>query len=338
MAGNQIVQIGTKGGKGKSSQKKKSSKSSKKTKLQPAQRMLRFSMTGGDAGIATTKYIDLPRQVSKVNRRLYRQGRDYHVKKITVTARDGFSPVEPIAGTRVSVSSAPNTWVTREAWKRGFRVWSDMQKQAMHNSGNDLRSTWSDFKIYMNPDSVLPANKINDVIDALGNPYAVGEWVISDFTTPDSTTTADEFYATLMGDHVGAAGSRTSVSLIKSYGESRVTVQADDPNAQPDIADDPLNNVFDYGTTVDEVLQNVIEENDNPPYAINPYPGDNANGEGPAMMQTSVLDNGRAVLGGFNAICGLIAITTESATPSLVLDVLVELSPGKYRGVQAEAI
>jgi len=312
-------------------------KSSKK--LIPAQRMLRMNMTGGAAGVQTTKYIDLSRQLSKVNRRLYRQGRDYHVKKITVVASTADNPAGGIAGTSVSVSAAPNTWVTREAWKRGFRVWSEMQRHAMHASGNDLRSTWNDFKIYMNSDSVTPANQLNEIYDVTGvNPYDFGEWIISDFTTPDGTTGADEFYATLMGDHSGAAGARTSVSLIKSYGESRVTVNPDDPNVQPDVADDPLNNVFDYGTTVDEVLDNVLEENDNPPYSLERYPGDNANGPKPAVMQMTNLSDGRAVLGGFNAICGLIAITTTSEQASLPLELLIELAPGKYRGVSADVI
>lgn len=313
-----------------------------KTKT-PAQRQLLFSMTGGGADSATTKYIDLARQLSKVNRRLYRQGRAYHVKKITITARDGYSPLngDPVAfpGTSVKVSAAPTNWVTNEAWKRGFKVWSKMQKDAMQNSGNDLRGTWNDFKIYMNSDSVVAGNQLNDIKDVLGNNYAAGEWVISDFTTPKETGDgSDEFYATLMGDHVGAEDSRTSVSLIKSYGESRITVQADDPNAQPDVKDDPLNQVFDFGTTIDEVLQNVIAENDAPPYSVNAYPGDNANASGPALMQSTVLDNGRAVLGGFTAICGLVAITTKSSQGSLVYDVLVELSEGSYRGVKAESI
>ena len=293
-------------------------------------------MTGGDAGTATTKYIDIARGLSQVNRRLYRQGRDYHVKKIVVTSRGVFNPAEPTAGTRVSVSAAPNTWVTREAWKRGFRVWSEMQKQAMHASGNDLRSTWNDFKIYMNTD--MGDNKLDTLTDALGNPYDAGEWLISDYISPDQTTGSDAFIATLMGDHVGAAGAWTSISLIKSYGESRATVQADDPNVQPDVADDPLNNVFDYGTTVDEVLDRVLTEGDAPPYAVERYPGDNANGPGPALMQTSVISDGRATLGGFNAICGLVGITTESSQAGMVFDILVELSPGKYRGVSADVI
>ena len=55
-------------------------------------------------------------------------------------------------------------------------------------------------------------------------------------------------------------------------------------------------------------------------------------------MQMTNLSDGRAVLGGFNAICGLIAITTTSEQASLPLELLIELAPGKYRGVSADVI
>ena len=311
----------------------------KKTKT-PAQRQLLFSMTGGDVDTSTTKYLDLSKFISRANRRLYRQGRAYHVKKVTITARGAFNPVAPTdPGTSVMVSAAPDTWVTREAWKRGFRVWSKMQKDAMHNSGNDLRGTWNDFKIYMNLNSVLLANQLEDSIDVEGNNYGAGEWVISDFTVPkEASVGEDQFYATLMGDHSGSQDAYTSVSLIKSYGESRVTVQADDPNAQPDIPDDPLNNVFDFGTTIDNVLTDVLHENDAPPYLVNAYPGDNANGPKPAVMQIGTMSDGRCVLGGFTAICGLMAITTKSSQAGVAYDILVELSEGSYRGIKADVI
>ena len=320
---------------GRAELKKGRRSKSKKTKMTPAVRYLRYEITtSGSPNTETSFHIDLARDLSRVNRRLYRQGRDYHVKKVTIVSSN--TPTDPATeAARVSMSTAPDGWVTREAWKRGFRIFNHMQKDAMVNAGNDLRSTWNDFKVQLSPGSPVYAT---GPLDNGGNTFATGEWLLTDFITPDGTTGAEEFYTTLLGDHIGAAGARTSVGLIKSYGESRTTVQADDPNVQPDVANDPLVNVFDYGTGLDEVLEKAITEGDAPPYALNQYPGDNANAPKPIVVQDTTIVDGRAILGGFNAICGLLEIEAKSPVPSDTISILVELAPGKYRGIKAEVI
>ena len=76
----------------------------------------------------------------------------------------------------------------------------------------------------------------------------------------------------MLGDHQGAAGVRSSVGLVKSYGESRATVQVGSPSVPGDLSDDPLINVFDYGTEIDEVLERLELDNDVPPYDAANYP------------------------------------------------------------------
>ena len=48
--------------------------------------------------------------------------------------------------------------------------------------------------------------------------------------------------------------------------------------------------------------------------------------------------DGKCTLGGFTAMCGLIEIESTSPIANDVYSVLVELAPGKYRGVHAEVI
>jgi len=208
-------------------------KTTKKISLIPAVRYLRYHLTNsGTPGTETSHFIDLARDLSRVNRRLYRAGRNYHVKKITVISRDTLSGLYPGASPgsvsqqncgRISVSTAPDSWVARNAWARGFKSWKQMNKTATGQLSGDIAGTWSDFKIYLTSDfanATLPGpldNGSNEVAAALN-------WDPSTFVTPDGTTTDDEFYATLLGDHIGSAGSRTSVGLIRSYGESRATV------------------------------------------------------------------------------------------------------------------
>jgi hypothetical protein len=317
------------------------------SKLQPAVRYLRYELTNsGTPGTETSHYIDLAKDLSAVNRRLYRQGRDYHVKRISVTSSNTISGMYPGAapGTanqqnagRFSVSSAPDSWVARGAWKRGFQVWQQMNKEAMGQLSGNIQGTWADFKIWMTADFAgatlaRPMDNGGDMVDA-------GEWDISTFVTPDGTATDDEFYATLMGAHVGAAGARTSISLIRSYGESRATVQADDPSVPSTASADPLVNVFDYGTTIDDVVDLLEDQNDSPPYHLVNYPGGAGNMPKPLVVHETTLGAaGKAVVPSFNALLGQLEFEISSPIASDVYSVLVELAPGKYRGIKAEAI
>jgi hypothetical protein len=104
-------------------------------------------------------------------------------------------------------------------------------------------------------------------------------------------------------------------------------------------SDDPLNNLFDDGTHIDEIIDDLNAQNDGAPYANLSYPGDDSNGSKPVVVQQTTLGaDGRASVGGFNAICGLLEIETTSPIGDDVYSVLVELAPGKYRGIGAEVI
>ncbi len=295
-------------------------------------RYLRYEVTNSETpGTETSHFIDLAKDLSMVNRRLYRQGRDYHVKKITVISSN-----TPNLGNRISASVIPGNWVSRQAWKRGFKVWKTMDKNAGENISGDILGTWSDFKVYMTND-MRGGTKLVP-IDNGNNQYLIDEWRYTDYVSPDGTTSADSFEIYMLGNHNGVIGAWNAVSLVKSYGESRATVQGGDPNVPSVASDDPLVNIFDDGTQVDEVLNLMESSNDFPPYSIDDYPGGDANGPKPAVVQDTTIVDGRAILGGFNALCGLIELETKSSLVSDVFSVLVELAPGNYRGIGAGEI
>lgn len=298
----------------------------------PAVRYLRYELTNSSTpGNETSHFIDLARDLSRVNRRLYRQGRDYHVRKITVVSSN-----TPNGDNRISVSTALDSWVTRKAWRRGFDMHQLMKKRATVATAGTVKAKYEDFKIYLHSD--MATGTVLAPIDNGGNAYLGGEWEYSKFQTPDGTTSADEFYATLHGNHVGGAGSRTSVGLIRSYGESRATVNTDDPNVPSTVDDDPLVNLFDDGTVFDEVIEHMRTDNDGPPYATVSYPGDDTNGPKPCIVADATIKDGSCVIGGFSAIAGLLELETKSPIGDDVYSVLVELAPGNYRGIAADVI
>lgn len=304
----------------------------------PAVRHLRYDLVNSESpGTETSHFIDLAKDLSSLNRRLYRQGRSYHVKRISVVSTNTIAAAAPPQNAgRISVSAAANSWVTRGAWGRGLKTFNLMNKEATHNLTNDVSGKWSDFKVYLSNDHYTNGNA--QPIDNGGNSPTGGEWTYSNYISPDGTTSSDTFRINLLGDTSGAAGSVIYVGLVQSFGDTRATVDSDQPNVPGDASDDPLLNVFDYGTTIDEVITKLEDNNDNPPYDIDDYCGGDTNMPKPLVMSETSIPDGRGVMSGFEAVCGLLEVEITSPIASDVYSVLVELSPGKYRGIKADVI
>ena len=324
-------------------------KKAKGRSFTPANRFLRYQLVNsGTPGTETSHFIDLAKGLSAVNRRLMRQGKVYQVASVTVTSRNTKSGL-------VSIATAPDTWVTRGAWKRGFESYERMNRQVLDKHGSaSYKGRYNDFKVYLSDDHRTSANLPNPM-DNGNNTVGSGEWVYSKYASPDGTTGTDEFTAHLLGGHTGNAGTRTSVGLILSYGSARATVNTDTPNVDSEGDDDPLLNLFDAGTNMDEIADNLANDGDQAPYKIlqggdlstmgEHYPGSESNLPKPmvnrmgALAATGVGPGDIAcpslVLPGFTAICGLIEIETQSSEANDVFDVLIELAPGSYKGVAA---
>jgi hypothetical protein len=321
-----------------------------KKKFVPAERFLRFQVQHR-AGFAQEQehYIDIARELSKVNRRLYRQHMAYNVANITVTSRDS-------ANSLISFSTVPDTWVTRNALGRGKKMFDQMQKAATKLGA--VKPRFNDYKVHMNDAHRQIIGGVND-LKAKDNDnvdYASGEWVYSKYQRADGTSASDEFVSHVLGDHNVSGSNYVSVGLIKSYGESRATPQATEPLVDSDMENDPLLSLFRDDEAFEEIIDDMDNDNDNAPYKIltggaastigENYPGSSTNGSNPVVRRLAAIGQQGGVsapsvmLPGFTALCGLIQIETQSglaSEPAIddTFDVVIELAPGSYKGVAA---
>lgn len=281
-----------------------------------------------------TYYIDLFKSLSAQERRLVKQGQVAHVMGGLIKDSNNESVV------RINV--APDTWVTRTAWRRGKRLWDKHIVEATAAVDGLIKPKYHDYKILLNnsmgSSPVMP-------IDANGNTIPVGEWSYAqyhsedvDWSNPNLTLSAnreaDTFNAMLVGPHVGTAGDWNRISLLKSWFESRAFPD-DFPagNVPATLDTDPLTNLFDEADNVDEVLADLRGRNEEPPYDEDTHfgmavaaGGVHNNLQRVAFAATQAGAGQISAMNGFTAICGLIEVHITQGVPSGDVELLLDVS------------
>ncbi len=318
-------------------------KSRRGSKIQPAQLDLAFTIpAAGGTGTDSRSYIDTAKELSKVNRRLYEQGRMYAYQGLTFIWRAAGT----IATLELSVRTAGNTWVVQNAHVKGEALWHQMQDLVLDDNPS-VAGKWHDFKVRLSTQQVT-ARQLN-VKDGAGVDVKSGEWKISTYVMPqhevDPATglplAADEFTSCLIGPD-----SSSIKSLTQAYEDSRATVQSPMPNVPAGMSTSFFNLLTDSGSQEPELADVIEDENDEPPYDLDEYPGGATNANVPWTVgfgATSAAEvDGR--IGGFIAPCGLLeieikgydangaAVATADMPP---VDILLHVAPGMYKGVAA---
>ncbi len=311
-------------------------------KIEPAQLDLAFTIpAAGGAGADSRSFIDTAESLSRVNRRGYSQARMYAYQGLTYIWRQ--QPGSALASLELTVRSAGNTWVVQNAHTKGEALWHEMQQLVLDDNPS-IKGKWHDFKIRLSSEQI--GVRELDVKDSAGVNYKAGEWNLSTYVMPqhevDPATglplAADEFTACLIG-----ASTASIQSLVEAYENSRATVQADMPNVPAGVSTSFFNLLTDSGSQEPELADVIIEENDNPPYDLDEYPGGATNAGvscavGYGAISAQEVD-GR--IGGFVAPCGLLEIEikafdvngTPIATAAMpAIDILVHVAPGMYKG------
>jgi hypothetical protein len=329
--------------------------SKRSKKIEPSVQTLTFTEIDTDPGSASINYIDLSQVASLANRRFYRQGINWAVGGFKVLS-DGV----PVA---ITINKLPNTWVMSNAWEKGFRAWTKMNREALEES-ESVRPKFLDFKIYANAahhQAGFGANLMPS--SAFGDVATPGEWESSKIVFQDNTSVPAlglrdiELIAVGASYPGGGASGLNAASLIEGYAASRALPDALDPNTplDADSAGGPqpenwMAAMFNDGTLITEqVLDDMISENNIAPYPFEndgthidtQYPGGENQMTG---LQTHDIEyvtgttiGGTTRLKGGNFPCGLIefAVANTSDQPSQ-LTLMIDLVPGTHRGYLCE--
>ncbi len=277
-------------------------------KIQPAVTQLLYQIPAG------ASYIDLAKDLSIVNRRLYRQGMTYVIQDIQLAMSAGMRSTDVY---QISFSTMGNSWMVHNAWTKAFRTWQRMQNEYMDGAGASLKGKWADFKIYLD-DSHAGASQLAPYAGD-GAAYATGEWVYSNFVYDDAGTARSPSM-----HMIGSVTADSSIGLIEAYANSR-NYQGTEPNNPAEIATGFYAEYHGVGDIDDELGADIRDDNDLPPYELDDYPGGDSNADTPIPVRFGSVNASQSTstLPGFIAPCGLIRVysneiqltnTTESAT------------------------
>lgn len=302
-------------------------------KSNPTQLRLSFEGIGN-----ATRFIDIGMALSAVNRRFYRQGVYYYVNSVEVYNNS--------TGV-IDVHTLPDNWVTKAAHQRGFRLFQKMNSMVDSPISTIGRPSYHDFKVFMS-DLHRTSGSLRPSLHQINNANVlvnVDDWVYSEFVSADddgdSTQDADEFKVHMLGPHQGDVDNWESVGLIKSFADSRITVEPDSPESAPIDRTDPLINVFDFSSEeqMNDIIQNLTDFNDEPPYDQSFYVGESSSHmQHVARIGTEegVGRIGRAA--GFCAPFGLVCLDPWGLPAGDNFRVVLNLASGTYKGVYAERV
>ena len=292
----------------------------------PVNRSLVYGgMTPAPGGAQYT--LDIFKDLSALNRKLFPQGRCAYIESIEVLSDAG-------AEITYEFKTAGNTWITQNSFVKSKAMWDEMQQLVLADNPS-VSGTWHDYKIYL--DAEHEANP-SQVITGL----QYGEWNYSTFVLPEHTVdpaTGQPLPATEVNGLLLGNDTSTGRGLVKAYAQSRATVQPTSPAVNASLSTSFFSLLTDSGSQEPELADVIEDENDEPPYPQANYVGGVTNLGAPvtqSMAATSV-SNPHVFARGFEAECGLVRVLVSGPAASTPI-VVVHLRAGTYKGIKAPAM
>jgi len=314
-------------------------------KIEPAVTQLLYLVPDG------TSYIDLAKDLSKVNRRLYRQGYTYVVQDIQVGVSTGMKASD--VWTCV-FSTSGNSWIVHNAWKKAYATWRTEQRKITDALG-PIEGKWADFKVYL--DDAMEDATILEPYAGDNAVYQPGEWEYSKFVFDDDGTERELKMHLIGSSNLADTNNESGIGLINEYQNSRANQDHYQPSIPGGASDTIYAKLMGTDEMSDMIVDNIESDNDLSPYDPDDYPGGAANADSAVPVRIGSVSGNQttSVMAGFIVPCGLLKVfTAESAldTNGFLQDastangvyasgtasttaVVITMAPGPYRGVLA---
>lgn len=254
--------------------------------------------------------LDVARNLSTLNHRLYRQGKTYSAK---VDLDPGSGPV------RYDIYALVDTWYIQKAWQlaRATYLRSTADERAVMSKQQIAR--WEDFRVSAGLSGAAGGELVPRQYSTglAGAANTAGEFTASRITLSDGVTNRFFTWGPTSGSFLG---------MLEEYDKSG------DTDAQPSTASADKAYAGTDGD-VHEAQMDSLELNGNLP----PYDAQNFNAR--VWMKIATLDaaaaHGKLSTGYFNAPCGLIAVQPSVASTAVNGQLSLTVQAGEYKGVKA---
>lgn len=253
--------------------------------------------------------IDVARNLSVQNHRLYRQGKTYQVK---VDLEPGHLT------TQYNVFALVDTWYVQKAWQlaRARYLENSAAERAVMSKQQIAR--WEDFRVDAGLSAgggfLLPAPYSNGMASAADT---AGEFNLTQITMADGTTTKTFHWAP---------------STISAFG----ILDEYDKSGGTDVAPSTISADKPYAGTEGDVQETTMDDlagrGNNPPYNAS-----NLNSR--IWVRVGRLDaaasHGKLSTGYFNAPCGLVVVQPAVPNTDIVNQLSMTVKQGSYKGTAA---
>ena len=310
-------------------------------KIEPAVTQLFYNFPAG------TSYIDIAKDLSMVNRRLYRSGMVYAIQDIQLLNGLGTKASDI---SMVTFGTAGNSWIVHNAWKKGFRAWRNQMNELKRGLGSNVEGKWADFKVYL--DDSMEDGTILSPLASDGAAYATGEWNHSKLVFDDDGTEREYKMHIIGGSNLTDTNEESAIGLIYEYGISRPRVNEGDPDVFSGLSDSVYAKMLGTDELSDMMVDNIEGDNDNPPYDFDNYPGASSNADAAVLARIASVNStqSQVTVPGFIAPCGLIQVVTQElslsdatsadgtygAGTAPTIQAIITVATGPYRGVLAQ--
>lgn len=265
-----------------------------------------------DTSVTNSDYytLDVGRNLSVVNHRLYRQGKTYQVKI-------DMDPKEAGPNTRYEIYTLVDTWYLQKAWQLARAVYLENTAAERGVMSQQQIARWEDFRVSSGLDGggIITPRRYSSTL--AGAADTSGEFELSEITLADGVTKRFFSWGATAGNILG---------MLEEY----------DKSGNTDGAPSTISAAKAYAGTEGDVQEATMDDlagkGNLPPY-------DASNFNARVWMKVGALDSTaggqKLSTGYFNAPCGFVAILP--ATPSDPIDgrLTLEVKAGQYKGVAA---